>query len=153
MLAPFAFTSVNRSCEPQPPAWQQFRSFNRSLGFGASLKEEEPMDNCIFCKIARREIPAKIVGESEFALAFWDVSPRQPLHILVIPKVHYANVAELTLNDESSLVAVMKLASELAVQHADESFRISFNTGEAAGQTVFHAHGHLTSRTPRGELV
>lgn len=111
------------------------------------------MDNCIFCKIARREIPAKIVGESEFALAFWDVSPRQPLHILVIPKVHYANVAELTLNDESSLVAVMKLASELAVQHADESFRISFNTGEAAGQSVFHAHGHLTSRTPRGELV
>ena len=111
------------------------------------------MDNCIFCKIARREIPAKIVGESELALAFWDVSPRQPLHILVIPKVHYANVAELTLNDETSLVAVMKLASELAVQHADGSFRISFNTGEAAGQTVFHAHGHLTSRTPRGELV
>jgi histidine triad (HIT) family protein len=111
------------------------------------------MDNCIFCKIARREIPAKIVGESELALAFWDVSPRQPLHILVIPKSHYANVAELTLKDEASLVAVMKVASELAVQHADESFRISFNTGEEAGQTVFHAHGHLTSRTPRGELV
>jgi histidine triad (HIT) family protein len=114
---------------------------------------EESLDNCIFCKIARKEIPAKIVGESELALAFWDVSPRQPLHILVIPKLHYANVAELTLNDEASLFAVMKLASEIAVQLADESFRISFNTGAAAGQTVFHAHGHLTSRTPRSELV
>jgi histidine triad (HIT) family protein len=67
--------------------------------------------------------------------------------------VHYANVADLTLNDEASLVAVMKLASEIAVQYAEDSFRISFNTGAAAGQTVFHAHGHLTSRTPRSELV
>lgn len=110
-------------------------------------------ETCIFCKIVRREIPAKIVGENELAIAFHDVSPRQPLHILVIPKVHYPNIAELTLGDESSLLAVMKLGSELALEHADESFRFSFNTGEAAGQTVFHAHGHLTSRTPRGELV
>ena len=111
------------------------------------------MDNCIFCKIAQKEIPAKIVGESELAIAFWDVSPRQPIHILVIPKQHFSNIAELTLNDEASLVAVMKLGSEIALQHADESFRFSFNTGAAAGQTVFHAHGHLTSRTPRSEFV
>ncbi len=111
------------------------------------------MDNCIFCTIARKEIPAKIVGESELAIAFWDVSPRQPIHILVIPKQHFSNIAELTLNDEASLVAVMKLGSEIALQHADESFRFSFNTGAAAGQTVFHAHGHLTSRTPRSEFV
>ena len=111
------------------------------------------MDNCIFCKIARKEVPAKVVGESELAIAFWDVSPRQPLHILVVPKLHYSNVAELTLNDEASLLAVMKLGSELALEHAEESFRLSFNTGAAAGQTVFHAHGHLPSRTPRGELV
>ena len=111
------------------------------------------MDKCIFCKIARKEVPAKVVGESELAIAFWDVSPRQPLHILVVPKLHYSNVAELTLNDEASLVAVMKLGSELALEHAEESFRLSFNTGAAAGQTVFHAHGHLTSRTPSGDLV
>lgn len=111
------------------------------------------MDNCIFCKIARREIPAKVVGESELAIAFRDVSPRQPLHILVVPKSHYSNVADLTLNDEASLVAVMKLGSELALEHAEESFRFSFNSGAAAGQTVFHAHGHLTSRTPSGDLV
>ena len=114
------------------------------------MKEMVGLENCIFCKIARREIPAKIVGENELAIAFWDVSPRQPLHILVIPKLHYANVAELTLNDEASLVALMRLGSELAIELADESFRLSFNTGEAAGQTVFHAHGHLTSRTPSG---
>lgn len=111
------------------------------------------MDNCIFCKIAHKEVPAKVVGESELAIAFWDVSPRQPLHILVVPKLHYANVAELTLKDETSLLAVMKLGSELALEHAEESFRLSFNTGAAAGQTVFHAHGHLTSRTPSGDLV
>ena len=111
------------------------------------------MDNCIFCKIARKEVPAKVVGESELAIAFWDVSPRQPLHILVVPKLHYSNVAELTLTDEASLVAVMKLGSELALEHAEESFRLSFNTGAVAGQTVFHAHGHLTSRTPSGDLV
>jgi histidine triad (HIT) family protein len=117
------------------------------------MEESMAAESCIFCKIARKEIPAKFVGENELALAFWDVSPRQPLHILVIPKAHFSNVAELTLNDEASLLAVMKLGSELAMEHADESFRISFNTGEAAGQTVFHAHGHLTSKTPRGDLV
>lgn len=109
--------------------------------------------SCIFCKIVRKEIPAKFVGENDLAIAFWDVAPRQRLHILVIPKVHYSNVAELTLNDEASLVAVMKLGSELAMQFAQDSFRFSFNTGEAAGQTVFHAHGHLTSRTPKEPLV
>jgi len=117
------------------------------------MKETMSEDNCIFCKIARKEVPANFVGENDLAVAFWDVSPRQPLHILVIPKVHYANVAELSLNDEASLVAVMKLGSELALKFADESFRISFNTGEAAGQTVFHAHGHLTSRTPRQPIA
>lgn len=111
------------------------------------------MDNCIFCKIARKEIPAKIVGETELAIAFWDVSPRQPIHILVVPKMHYANLAELTFSDEASLVAVMKLGSELALEHSEESFRISFNTGAAAGQTVFHAHGHITSTTPRGQVA
>ena len=111
------------------------------------------MDNCIFCKIARKEIPAKIVGETELAIAFWDVSPRQPIHILVVPKLHYANVAELTLNDEASLVAVMKLGSQLALELSEESFRISFNSGAAAGQTVFHAHGHITSTTPRGQVA
>lgn len=109
-------------------------------------------NDCIFCKIAAREIPAKIVGENDLAIAFWDVSPRQPLHILVIPKVHYPNVAELALNDEESMVALMKLASELAIELADESFRVSFNTGAGAGQTVFHAHGHLTSTQPRGSV-
>ena len=109
--------------------------------------------NCIFCKIARKEIPAKIVGETELALAFWDVAPRQPLHILVIPKAHQPNVAELTINDEASLLAVMDLASKLALELADENFRLSFNTGAAAGQTVFHAHAHLTSTTPKASVA
>ena len=109
--------------------------------------------DCIFCKIALGEIAATIVGENELAIAFNDVSPRQPVHILVIPKVHYANIAELTLNDEASLHAVMRLGSELALQHSEGSFRFSFNTGSEAGQTVFHAHGHITSRTPKAAIA
>lgn len=107
------------------------------------------MSDCIFCKIAKREIPARIVGENDLALAFWDVAPRKPLHILIIPKAHFANVVELTNSDEASLLAVMQLAGSLSEQLADESFRFTFNTGAGAGQTVFHAHGHLTSETPK----
>ena len=110
-------------------------------------------ENCIFCKIANREIPANIVGESDLAIAFRDVSPRQPLHILIIPKHHFENVAELALSDAESLMAVMTLSSELAKKYADESFRLSFNSGVEAGQTVFHAHAHLTSKKPREILV
>jgi len=110
------------------------------------------MDNCIFCKIAKGDIPARVVGESELALAFWDVAPRKPLHILIIPKAHFENVVELTKLDEASLMAVMKLASELSETLAEDSFRLTFNTGAGAGQSVFHAHGHLTSENPRAGL-
>jgi len=110
------------------------------------------MDNCIFCKIAKGDIPARLVGENELALAFWDVAPRKPLHILIIPKAHYSNVVELTKFDEPSLLAVMKLASDLSEKLAEDSFRLTFNTGAGAGQSVFHAHGHLTSENPKAGL-
>ncbi len=110
---------------------------------------EASLNDCIFCKIASGEIPAKIVAETELSVAFWDISPRQPLHVLVIPKSHYGNVAELAFSDPDSLIDLVQLGSRVALDHSTGSFRLSFNTGSEAGQTVFHAHGHITSRTPK----
>jgi len=105
--------------------------------------------DCIFCKIVAGEIPATLVGETEHSIAFKDISPRQPIHILVVPKNHHANVAELAFADPNALVDLVQLGSNLAAQHSTGSFRLSFNTGLEAGQTVFHAHGHITSTTPK----
>lgn len=109
--------------------------------------------DCIFCKIATKDIQANLVAETELSLAFWDISPRQPIHILVIPKNHHANIAELTKDSPEQLVDLMSLAARLASDKSTGSFRLSFNTGEEAGQTVFHAHGHLTSRTPKEQIA
>jgi histidine triad (HIT) family protein len=105
--------------------------------------------DCIFCKIVAGEIPATLVGETEHSIAFKDISPRKPIHILVVPKNHHANVAELAFADPNALVDLVQLGCNLAAQHSTGSFRLSFNTGLEAGQTVFHAHGHITSTTPK----
>jgi histidine triad (HIT) family protein len=102
---------------------------------------------CVFCKIVANEIPAKIVAESELALAFEDIAPQQPLHILVVPKQHYSDVADLVSNDEAAFLAVSKLATKIASEMSTGHFRLTFNTGAEAGQTVFHAHAHVTSKT------
>lgn len=107
------------------------------------------MDGCIFCKIVAGEIPARVVAETPGALAFHDVNPTQPIHVLIVPKKHFSDVADLAANDEEGLVEVMKLGTAVAAELSEGSFRFQFNTGAEAGQTVFHAHGHITSRTPR----
>lgn len=116
---------------------------------------EEKLNNpdCIFCRIARKEIQANLVAETELSLAFWDISPRQPIHILVIPKNHHANITDLTWNAPEQLIDLMQLGTKIAHEKSTGSFRLSFNTGEEAGQTVFHAHGHITSRTPKDQLA
>ncbi|HEX6686123.1 MAG TPA: histidine triad nucleotide-binding protein [Candidatus Limnocylindrales bacterium] len=102
------------------------------------------MDDCLFCKIVRGEIPANVVHESEGTLAFRDIAPKAPVHVLVIPKLHYANVAELGAADPvlggEVLAAVDAVAQKEGVR---ESFRVVFNTGPAMGQTVFHVHAHV----------
>jgi histidine triad (HIT) family protein len=125
------------------------------MGLKVDSKQEENLNNqdCIFCKIASKDIQANLVAETDLSLAFWDISPRQPIHILVIPKNHHANIAELTQNSPEQLVDLMKLGTQLALQKSTGSFRFSFNTGAEAGQTVFHAHGHLTSRTPKDQIA
>ena len=107
------------------------------------------MSDCIFCRIVVGEIPANVVAESEHSIAFWDVQPRQPIHILVVPKQHHANIVELAFSDEDALVDLVQLGAKVAEQHSTGAFRFTFNTGVEAGQTVFHVHGHVTSNSPK----
>lgn len=104
------------------------------------------MDDCLFCKIVRGEIPATVVHETETTLAFRDIAPKAPVHVLVIPKAHYANVAELGAADPALsgdvLAAVEAVATKEGVR---DSFRVVFNTGADMGQSVFHVHGHVLS--------
>lgn len=105
--------------------------------------------NCPFCQIVNGEIPATLVAESEHAIAFNDISPRQPIHVLVVPKEHFDNVSDLASKNEQVLIDLMKLGTQVAANLSEGSFRFQFNTGKEAGQTVFHVHGHITSTTPR----
>jgi histidine triad (HIT) family protein len=107
------------------------------------------MIECVFCKIVNGEIATKLVAESEHSVAFNDINPAQPVHVLVVPKAHFSDVADLAANDEAALLDLIKLGAQVAAELSTGSFRFQFNTGVEAGQTVFHAHGHITSRTPR----
>ena len=104
------------------------------------------MTDCIFCRIARGEIPSTKVYEDDQVLAFRDLDPQAPEHVLVIPKKHLASVMDFTEEDRDLAahiltVVVPKIARELGV--ADSGFRLVTNTGADAGQTVGHLHFHL----------
>jgi histidine triad (HIT) family protein len=98
----------------------------------------------IFSAIIAREIPADIVFESERIIAFRDIAPRAPIHLLVVPKTEeYANVVELAEGNPALLAEMVAVAQDLARAHADGEFRLVFNTGAKAGQSVFHVHAHV----------
>ena len=98
----------------------------------------------IFSRIIAREIPADIVFESDRIIAFRDIAPQAPVHLLVVPKTEdYANVVELAVGDPALLAEIVDVARQLAAEHADGDFRLVFNSGENAGQTVFHVHAHV----------
>lgn len=102
------------------------------------------MDDCLFCKISRGEIPADKLYEDDELLAFWDINPQAPKHFLVIPKKHISGPGALTREDEAIMGKVMRKGAELAEKHGvGDGFRIVFNNGEEAGQTVFHIHMHI----------
>jgi histidine triad (HIT) family protein len=98
----------------------------------------------IFSRILAGEIPSEIVAETENAFAIRDIHPQAPVHLLVIPKsAQYRNVVELAAGDPDLLAELVGLANSLASEHADGDFRLVFNTGPHAGQTVFHVHAHV----------
>ena len=103
------------------------------------------MENCLFCNIATGAIPSKIVYQDEDVVAFEDINPQAPKHILLIPRQHIASIADLTLNDGPILaklfITAQKLAHDMGI---DESgYRFLTNVGPDAGQSVFHLHFHL----------
>lgn len=108
------------------------------------------MDGCLFCRIVAGDIPADMVRETDRTLAFRDIAPKAPTHVLVIPKEHYGNAAELTAADPELAGVVLGEAAQVAVQDGlgDAGYRIVFNTGVEAGQTVFHVHAHVLGGRP-----
>jgi histidine triad (HIT) family protein len=106
--------------------------------------------SCLFCRIASREVPADIVRESDRVVAFRDVNPQAPTHILLIPKEHVASAAELGERHGEVLADIMQAASQLArAEGIDESgWRLVTNVGPDAGQAVFHLHFHLLGGRP-----
>lgn len=104
---------------------------------------DEPTPS-IFSRIARREIPANIVAETDTVIAFHDIAPQAPVHVVVTPKTQqYANVAELAAGDPALLAELVAVAQDVASELGSGQFRLVFNTGQEAGQTVFHVHAHV----------
>ena len=102
------------------------------------------MADCLFCKIRDGVIPAKLVAENEHALAFRDINPQAPTHVLVIPRKHLASLAEATSADAALIGELHLLARQIARDEGlGAGYRTVLNTGAAAGQTVFHLHLHL----------
>jgi histidine triad (HIT) family protein len=101
--------------------------------------------SCLFCKIVRREIPASIVYEDDRVLAFNDINPQAPTHVLVIPKEHIATLGDLTPDHDSIVGELARRAASIASERgiAANGYRMVFNTNRDAGQTVFHIHLHL----------
>lgn len=101
--------------------------------------------DCLFCKISRGEIPAKILFRDDFVMAFEDIGPQAPHHLLIVPHKHIATLNDLT-EDDGPLVGHMTLAAKTLAQQlniADEGYRVVMNCNKGAGQTVFHIHMHL----------
>jgi histidine triad (HIT) family protein len=103
------------------------------------------MDTCLFCKIIRREIPGKIVYEDDNVLAFEDINPQAPTHVLVIPKRHIESLNALQPADDATVGEVVRRAAAIANERGISAggYRTVFNTNRDAGQTVLHIHLHL----------
>jgi histidine triad (HIT) family protein len=103
------------------------------------------MADCLFCKIAAKQIPAKVLYEDEDLFAIADINPQAPLHALVIPRRHIATLTELSAADDPLIGKMIRRASALASEHgyAERGYRTVFNTNAEAGQSVFHIHLHV----------
>lgn len=100
----------------------------------------------MFCRVVAGDVPADVVHRDDDVVAFRDVAPKAEVHVLVVPRRHLPDVVALA-QDEALLAAVVRTGAALATSLADGQFRLVFNTGASAGQTVFHAHGHVLAGT------
>jgi histidine triad (HIT) family protein len=104
----------------------------------------DPTSDCLFCRILRGEIPAKKVYENEHVLAFEDINPQAPTHVLIIPKKHFVGLKEAQADDAEVIGHCHLAAAEIARQrNIEQGYRTVLNVGPGAGQSVFHLHVHL----------
>jgi histidine triad (HIT) family protein len=106
--------------------------------------------DCLFCRIVAGDVPADHVHETARVLAFRDINPQAPTHVLVIPKDHYPDLAALAATDAGLLAEVAAVADQIAQAEglAGRGYRVVFNTGSESGQTVFHVHAHVLGGRP-----
>jgi len=106
---------------------------------------EETSKDCIFCKIASREIPVALEYEDEWVVAFKDIHPQAPIHTLIIPKVHIPKIGDIGETNGDVLVRLISTANRLARHYGiyEEGYRMVLNSGDNGGQTVYHVHVHL----------
>ena len=104
--------------------------------------------DCVFCKIVAGDLPAEVLGRTEHAIAFRDLHPQAPFHVLVAPLAHQANAAASAAADPASIGHLVVLADEVAHDSGNADYRMIFNTGAGAGQTVFHTHFHVLGAAP-----
>ena len=111
-------------------------------------------ESCLFCRIVGKEIPATVVHETDTTLAFRDIAPKAPVHVLVITKAHHANVGELAAADPALAGELLAAAGEVArADGLTDGYRLIFNTGPHSGQEVDHVHVHVLGGGPLGPML
>lgn len=110
------------------------------------------MDDCLFCKIIERKIPSTIVYEDNRIIAFNDITPQAPTHVLIVPKRHIRSLNDVGVEDEQIVGELVRRAATIAKEKgfSESGYRTVFNTNRGAGQTVFHIHLHLLGGRPFG---
>ena len=110
------------------------------------------MNDCLFCKIARKDIPAALVYEDDHLLAFKDIFPQAPVHLLIIPKAHCESLGDMTPEIAAATARIPQVAAQLAAEQGVQAsgWRLISNNGPDAGQSVFHLHFHLLGGKPLG---
>jgi histidine triad (HIT) family protein len=98
---------------------------------------------CLFCRIVAGDVPATLVRQTDRVVAFRDIDPKAPTHVLIVPRAHHAAVADLAAADPRALAELAAEAAAIAADDGHTDFRLVFNTGAGAGQSVFHVHGHV----------
>jgi histidine triad (HIT) family protein len=103
------------------------------------------MADCLFCKIVEGQIPARVVHQDDDLVAFRDINPQAPLHVLIIPKRHISTLNDLAPEDDALVGSMLRRAAAIAAEHGygDRGYRTVFNVNREAGQTVFHIHLHV----------
>ncbi len=99
--------------------------------------------DCLFCRIVSGDIPAEELAGDDTTLAFRDIEPQAPVHFLVVPRSHYPNAASLAAQEPATMAQLVATADRVAAEEGLQSYRLVFNTGADAHQTVFHAHLHV----------